>query len=220
MITHDAMNSILFLAASFLLGSIPFGVITGKLLKGIDIRDVGSGNIGTANAFRALGLWGGLLVFAGDVAKGFLPVHFACLATSGPLLEWLQVFSGIVAILGHNYSVFLRFKGGKGIATSLGVILALNWKIALLCLGIWGLIVLVTRYSSVGSLTGSFMLPILMALFKQPYPYIGFAVIACLFAFHAHRKNIRNLMEGKELKLTEKHQKKEQQLQENAVLQQ
>jgi glycerol-3-phosphate acyltransferase PlsY len=220
MITNEAIKSILFLLASFVLGSIPFGVITGKLLKGIDIRDVGSGNIGTANAFRALGLWGGLLVFAGDVAKGFLPVHFAYLVAGDPILEWLQVFSGIVAILGHNYSAFLKFKGGKGIATSLGVILALNWKIALMCLAIWGLIVVVTKYSSLGSLVGSFMLPILMAVFKQPYPYTGFAVIACLFAFHAHRKNIRNLMEGKELKLTEKHQRKDEPPQDGAAIQQ
>jgi len=195
---------VLFMMLAYLLGSIPFGIIFGKLFKGIDIRAHGSGNIGAANAFRALGPAGGVTVLLGDMAKGLIPVTCACYFATGELLYYLQVLSGITSILGHNYSVFLRFKGGKGIATSFGVIIALNWKIALICLVVWGLMVLITRYSSLGSLAGSFMLPVLMAVFKEPLPYTIFGIIACLFAFHAHRGNIKRLIEGKELKITEK----------------
>jgi acyl phosphate:glycerol-3-phosphate acyltransferase len=195
----------LYIALSYLLGSIPFGIIFGKLFKGIDIRTYGSGNIGAANAFRALGFWGGLTVLLGDVAKGALPVCLAHYFADGETVAYLKVFSGITAIVGHNYSVFLKFKGGKGIATSFGVIIALNWKIALICLGIWGFMVLVTRYSSVGSLTGSLALPILMGINREPLPVIAFGLFACLSAFHAHRENIRRLLTGKELKITEKN---------------
>jgi acyl phosphate:glycerol-3-phosphate acyltransferase len=193
-----------FLVLAYFLGSIPFGIIFGKLFKGIDIRSHGSGNIGAANAFRALGLWGGLTVLLGDMVKGLLPVICARYFASGETLPYLQVLSGIIAIVGHNYSLFLGFKGGKGIATSFGVILALNWVIALLCLVVWGLMVVITKYSSLGSLAGSFMLPVLMALFREPLPYLVFGIIACLFAFHAHRGNIKRLLEGKEMKITEK----------------
>jgi acyl phosphate:glycerol-3-phosphate acyltransferase len=194
----------LYIALSYVLGSIPFGIIFGKLFKGIDIRTYGSGNIGAANAFRALGFWGGLTVLLGDVAKGAIPVCCAHFFSAGDTLAYLKVLSGITAILGHNYSFFLRFKGGKGIATSFGVIVALNWKIAFICLGIWGLMVLITRYSSVGSLAGSLALPIMMGIYREPLPVIVFGLFACISAFHAHRENIKRLLAGKELKITEK----------------
>lgn len=206
----DVMSFILCAALVYLFGSIPFGLIIGKILKGIDIRESGSGNIGAANAFRALGPVGGTLVLLFDIGKGLLPVLLAPLciklfAVQGEALPLIKVVAGFAAIMGHNYSMFLKFKGGKGIATSLGVIFALDWKIALICFTIWLLMVLTTRYSSLGSLSGSLMLPILMIVFKDPAPYIVFSTLACISAFYSHRGNIKKLIQGKELKITEKH---------------
>lgn len=198
------MKFIVYVILSYIFGSIPFGIIIGRLFKGIDIRKFGSGNIGAANAFRALGFWGGLTVLLTDMSKGFIPVILAKYFVSGDLVYLLQVVSGIFSIIGHNYSIFLKFKGGKGIATSFGVLIALNWKIAFICFGIWALMVFITKYSSVGSLSGSLALPILMAVLKQPLPYTIFGLICCFFAFHAHRGNIKKLIEGKELKITDK----------------
>jgi acyl phosphate:glycerol-3-phosphate acyltransferase len=198
----------------YLLGAIPFGVIIGKSMKGIDIRDVGSGNIGTANAIRALGpFWGGL-VFLGDVAKGVIPV---LLATRIPawipgsipanLVPYSQVLSGFLAIIGHNKSVFLKFSGGKGIATSFGVFLALDWKAALLGLLLFGIVVGISKISSLGSLTGAISLPTLMIIFKDPIPLVVFAFIASALAFYMHRENIGRLMRGEERKITDKAEK-------------
>lgn len=202
------MNPVVLVAvytvAIYVFGSIPFGLLVGKLLKGIDIRELGSGNIGAANAFRALGPVGGVLVLLFDVSKGLLPVYVSQFLMQGESLYYLQVWSGFVAIMGHNFSLFLRFKGGKGIATSLGVIIALNWKVALICFGVWLLMVLITKYSSVGSLSGSLMFPVMMVILKQPVPYIVLGTAACLSAFYSHRGNLKKLLEGKELKITEK----------------
>ncbi|MDQ7822153.1 MAG: glycerol-3-phosphate 1-O-acyltransferase PlsY [Candidatus Eremiobacteraeota bacterium] len=199
------MSSLLLIILSYFYGSLPFGVFIGKKLKGIDIREFGSGNIGAANAFRTLGPAGGIAVLLCDMSKGILPVLLArFFAASDALVPLLQVIAGVTAILGHNYSIFLKFKGGKGIATSFGVIIALNWWIALMCFSVWGLMVLLTRYSSVGSLSGSLALPAFMVIFKQPVPFIAFGIISCAFAFYAHRGNIKKLLKGTELKITEK----------------
>jgi glycerol-3-phosphate acyltransferase PlsY len=185
----------------FFIGSIPFGVIVGKL-KGVDLRTIGSGNIGAANAFRALGWFGGILVLLGDVAKGCLCVYLAKYFVAAPQqLHLLQVLCGIAGILGHNYSFFLKFKGGKGIATSLGVLLFLDWQAALLGLLWWVVIVFLTRYPSLGSLTAALLIPIFMYLGQRPVEYLSFALLACVIAFYAHRANIVRLIKGKENKL-------------------
>jgi acyl phosphate:glycerol-3-phosphate acyltransferase len=195
----------------YFLGAIPFGVIIGKSMKGIDIRDVGSGNIGTANAIRALGpFWGGL-VFLGDVAKGVIPVILVTwMPTLIPgsipanLVPYSQVLSGFLSIIGHNNSIFLKFKGGKGIATSFGVFIALEWRAALLGLLLFGIVVGISKISSLGSLTGAISLPILMIVFKDPIPIVAFAFIASALAFYMHRENIGRLMRGEERKITDK----------------
>jgi glycerol-3-phosphate acyltransferase PlsY len=195
----------------YVLGSIPFGVIIGKGVKGVDLRQVGSGNIGTANAFRALGPFWGTMVFAGDVLKGVLPVLLAAslprwIPGSIPvsLQFWAQALAGFSAIIGHNYPVFLGFSGGKGIATSFGVFLVLEWKAALLSLLVWVVIILATRVSSLGSLLGALAVPSFMIYFKKPYPYALFAFITVAMAFYQHRGNIGRLLKGEERKITDK----------------
>lgn len=206
----------LLTAAGYLLGSIPFGVLIGKSIKGIDIRDVGSGNIGTANAIRALGpFWGGL-VFAGDFLKGALSAlivigtaHYYPNLLPTDLLNLLMCLTGLAAILGHNQSIFLGFKGGKGIATSFGVFLVLNWKAAIISFLLWLIFVIITKYSSLGSLAGSLALPISIYLLKSPVEHVIFAIIASVYAFYKHRENIKRLLKGEERKLgSEKDKKK------------
>ncbi|MEW6277235.1 MAG: glycerol-3-phosphate acyltransferase, partial [Candidatus Eremiobacterota bacterium] len=130
--------ALFLLILCYLIGSVPSGVVVARRLKGVDLRKVGSGNVGAANAYRALGARGGLLVLALDALKGVLAVFLAYMTLlPGFLLPIAKVVFGLTAIVGHNYSVFLRFKGGKGIATSFGVLLALSPKVAFLVLLLW-----------------------------------------------------------------------------------
>lgn len=205
---------------SYLSGSIPSGLIIGKKVKGIDIRKVGSGNIGTANAVRALGpLWGGT-VFISDVLKGVIPVVLAIYLPRwfpglfpGKTYFYAHAIVGLAAIIGHNYSAFLKLSGGKGIATSFGVFLVLDWRAALIGLLIWIVVVVITRFSSLGSLLGAISIPVVIALFRDPMEYIIFGVVAALLAIYKHRGNISRLIRGEERKITGrvgKNEKKQQ----------
>ena len=146
---------------AYLLGSIPTGFLVAKA-RGIDIRTVGSGNIGATNAFRILGKGQGLLVLFGDASKGWIAVQLAAplLAQmfAGAPENYLRITAGVSAILGHNYTCWLGFKGGKGIATTAGVLLALVPWALLIILGVWILLILLTRYVSVASIAASFVL--------------------------------------------------------------
>jgi len=192
------------LIISYVLGSIPFGILIGKHFKGIDITKIGSGNIGTANSFRALGPVFGSLVFLGDVGKGVLSCLIASSFVKEPVTPYAVILCGFLAILGHNNSIFLKFKGGKGIATSLGVIIFLDYKIALICFALWAVIVFITKYSSLGSIIGTICLPIFMYFFKKPLPYTVFTVIIAVFAVYKHKENIKRLLKGEELKINQK----------------
>ncbi|HEY4001778.1 MAG TPA: glycerol-3-phosphate 1-O-acyltransferase PlsY [Candidatus Xenobia bacterium] len=200
---------------AYLLGSFPTGLVLGKTWRKIDLREVGSGNIGAANAYRHLGPVGGAVVLVGDLLKGLLPV---LLVQRGPYAVhgdplaaalW-QVGLGMVAILGHNNSIFLGFKGGKGIATTLGVVIALNFKVALICFAVWALVMAMTRYASLASLCGAVTLPLAMfRLVPRGTPeerqallvYMAFALMASGLAFYKHRKNLIRLREGTEPRL-------------------
>ncbi len=205
---------IILAIVSYLIGSIPFGLIAGKYIKGIDIRTIGSGNIGTANAIRALGpFWGGM-VFLGDCLKGALPILAVILISKlmpgvipANLFLIAQVVCGFAAILGHNYSFLLGFTGGKGIATSFGAFVVLNWKVALLSFLIWVICIILTKMSSLGSLLGSLAVPVLLIVFKSPMEYIVFGFVACIFAFYKHRANIGRLLRGEERKINQKDEK-------------
>ena len=206
---------ILVTIAAYLVGSIPIGLILCKKIKGVDIRTIGSGNIGTANAIRALGpLWGGM-VFLGDCLKGAVPVlvimginKWAPGSIPQNLYYLSQVTVGFASIMGHNYSIFLGFTGGKGIATSFGVFVVLDWRAAVLSFLVWVICIAATKISSLGSLMGSLSLPILLLIFKAPIEYIAFSFIATAFAFYKHRENIGRLLRGEERKISDKPKEK------------
>lgn len=191
------MQAILLIGA-YLIGSVPVGLILTRLVLREDIRRHGSGNIGTINVYRLGGFGLAAAVLAADALKGALPVLAAGSMGLGPL--WM-VLVGMIAIAGHNWSVFLRFSGGKGVATSLGVLIALSPAVAGVCFLTWLAVVLLTGYSSVGSMAAAVLIPITMLFFRLPTEYVAFGVVAALFVVIRHRANIRRLLRGEELKI-------------------
>jgi len=195
---------LLICIAAFFLGAIPFGFLAGKL-QGKDIRTLGSGNIGATNAFRELGLKAGLTVFLLDAMKGFLPIFGATQAMPGLGDGW-RVGIGLAAILGHIYSPFVRFKGGKGAATALGVLIALSPVVALITFLVFVVVVSLTRYVSLGSILGAVAE---IAVFWLVIPSSSlflklFGTIAGLFVIVRHRANISRLLAGTESKVGQK----------------
>ncbi len=189
------------LALSYLIGAFPSGLLVVKAFLGVDIRQYGSGNVGTINVFRLGGVPLAVVVLAADVLKGLLAVELAQYLGLSPLLV---VAAGLLAITGHNWSVFLSFGGGKGVATTVGVLLGLAAGVGLLVAATWLLVVLLTRISSLGSMSGVALSPLYMWLLGQPPEFFWFAVIAAVFVVYRHKENIRRLLEGKELKINEK----------------
>ncbi|MHB0912984.1 MAG: glycerol-3-phosphate 1-O-acyltransferase PlsY [Armatimonadota bacterium] len=187
---------------AYVLGSIPVGLIVGKLWKGVDIRNYGSGNIGATNTLRALGPGPAAVVFSLDVVKGLVPVlavrHFV------PGAPTAAVIAGLVAILGHTFSVFLSFKGGKGVATSLGVIIGLDWRVACVGFALWVVVVGITKFVSLASIIAAASMPALMFAFHAPTPYKVFGIAAAAFVIAKHRSNIVRLAQGKEARWGEK----------------
>ncbi|MDH7481538.1 MAG: glycerol-3-phosphate 1-O-acyltransferase PlsY [Armatimonadota bacterium] len=202
------MDEAITLVASYLLGAVPFGLIIAKAWRGIDIRKVGSGNIGATNVYRTLGLAPGITVFIADVLKGLIPTVMAIRLFDQP---WVAVAAGLSAIIGHSLSVFLKFKGGKGVATSLGVAIGLAPLIALIAFGIWVAIVLVTRYVSVASIIAVLSVPPLMWAFGKPLEYKLFALLVAIFVVVKHRSNIIRLIQGRELRFVKHNEKTEEQ---------
>ena len=185
----------------YLIGAIPTGLIVVRLLSGEDIRRHGSGNIGTVNVLRVAGTGTAVVVLAVDILKGMVPVM---LAVRMGLPSWTVVAGGLAAIAGHNWSVFLKFQGGKGIATSFGVLLALSWPAAAVAGAVWVVAVAITRYSSLGSLLAMVSVPLSLRWLRQPDAYVSFGIIAALFAVYRHRANIRRLVTGTELHITDR----------------
>lgn len=197
----------LLLAGSYLLGSIPFGLWLVKKWKGVDIRTVGSGNIGSTNVGRVTGPLGYAIVFAFDVCKGLVPPLIALYALH--LSAGWQVAGALCAIIGHNYSVFLGGKGGKGIATSLGALLGVMPLVGIAALGIFLLELLTLRWVSLGSILAALSLPFLTLWLYPDDPYrFAFALAACLLAVYKHRANIQRLRAGIEPKVCMPWQKK------------
>jgi len=198
----DKVPAAVFLVVSYLAGAIPFGLFFGRTMGGVDVRKVGSGNIGATNVLRGAGKTAALLTLLADSIKGFIPVLLAARIFSD---DTVTALSGIAAIMGHNFPVYLRFKGGKGVATSFGVVLAVAPWTGLVCLLTWGAAAAVWRYSSLSAL-------IAFAL----YPMITFAVnggsrplrLLSLFVFglmyFRHRDNIKRLLAGAEPKIGQK----------------
>lgn len=186
----DVVLALALVIVGYLMGSIPFGVLIGRWFWGTDVRDYGSGNIGTTNVFRVLGAKAGILVLAFDMGKGFLPTFVASLL----LPPWVAVVVGLVTLLGHTYSVFLRGNGGKGVATGAGVILALMPVVFLVLLLVWVVVVLTTRIVSLASILAAIAFCVATFVTDQPVSYRVAAVIATLVVIWAHRGNIRRIM--------------------------
>ncbi len=189
--------AIFIIVMAYLIGSIPFSYIIPKILGAIDIREHGSGNTGTTNVIRTLGLKVGILAFIGDFFKGIIPslIGLHLMGLTGGIL------GAAFAVIGHCYSVWLGFKGGKGIATSAGVLLILFPKVLLVLLFVQFGIIFLTRYMSLASLTSAILLPLLTWLMGYPLPLVGFGLGLGLFVIYKHRANINRLVHGEENKL-------------------
>ena len=190
---------------SYLLGNISTSYIVAKRLAGVDIRTQGSGNAGSTNVLRTLGKKAGALTFIGDVLKGFLAVLIARLMAYGMNMDQSTcAYLAVVAVvLGHNYPVFLGFKGEKGVATSLGSMLGMNPVIALTCLGFFIIIVAITKYVSLGSILGIGLSPIIMLINHNTKGILVTLFLAISVAI-THKENIKRLLNGTERKIGEK----------------
>lgn len=196
----ELINIIKLITLAYFLGSIPFAFIFGKIFKNIDIRKEGSGNIGASNAFRVLGVKIGILVMFFDIFKGFLPVY---ITKNYNYNEYILFTIGFFAIIGHMFPIFLKFKGGKGVATTAGVFLAITPKSTILCIALWSILALITKIASISSITVSILFPILVYyLDKSSQLTIIISILLSSFIIIMHHKNIKNLILGKELKLT------------------
>jgi len=197
------------IAIGYLLGSFPSGYVVGRL-KGIDVRQWGSGRIGGTNVLRSVGPWAAILAVLSDVAKGVVAVFVARALVGSPSAE---VLAGLAAILGHDFSIFLRFSGGRGVATTMGALGALYLP-APLILGLLGLsVIAVSRYASLGSLTMATLMPFAMlylVLFAdKPAWYLVYGLAAGILIVVLHRGNIQRLLAGTERKIGERGEKRE-----------
>jgi glycerol-3-phosphate acyltransferase PlsY len=196
---------ILTAVLSYLLGSIPTGFLVGKA-KGIDIRAIGSGNIGATNVFRYLGIAAGILVLLVDALKGWLAVFLLTklvlrvlgLSADASYREWLEITAGFSVILGHNFTCWLHFKGGKGIATSAGVLLALVPYSLLIIFLVWIVVVSLTRFVSLASICASFTLPFATWLTGGTTTMIAINAAMTILAIYKHKSNIQRLLQGTE----------------------
>ena len=195
---------------AFLLGSIPFGMLLARA-KGVDIRTVGSGNIGATNVVRALGPKVGLAVFVLDVLKGTIPALIAKQVVQAPVgavqIQTISMLMGVVAILGHMFSPFIGFKGGKGVATGFGAALGAIPGAALVGLAVISLTVALTRYVSLGSILAAISVPIVsMLVFRDSLQLLPILLVMAAFIIWKHRANIERLRNGTESKFAFKKQ--------------
>ncbi len=221
------MVSLLVVCAilGYLLGSIPTGYWVGRGIGGIDIREHGSGSMGATNILRTLGKGPALLVLAVDLGKGMAAVGLAHLIAqrgingfleagiqTGGLADigvdqlepWMVVVAGFLAVVGHSRPIWLGFKGGKSVATSLGILLAMAWPVALSILGVWGMGLAISRIVSFSSVLAAVAAPILMWSFHQPLAYGLFALAGGLYILGTHRRNIERLLAGTEPRIGKK----------------
>jgi len=192
------MIKLLFLIVfGYLLGSVPFSYLIPKA-KGIDIRKVGSGNVGGTNVIRAMGLKFGLLASILDLSKAIIPVY---LATRFLLFDWQIALVAITPVLGHIFPVWLGFKGGKGVSSTIGVLLVLlGWKHFLILILIWVIVIVIFQIMSVASLLMLSLLPLFLAYFSYPMPYYFLVIALAVLIWWAHRENLQRIKEGVEPK--------------------
>lgn len=197
---------------AYLIGSINFSIIISKKMAGFDIREKGSGNAGTTNMLRAVGKKAAIITLVCDILKGIISIIIAILA--GKIIKNLDKallvqLAGIFVIIGHTFPVFFKFKGGKGIATSLGVLLMINWQIGLICLVFALVLIALTKMVSVGSIAAGILFPVLVIFINQNYivessnwSYLIFSIIIALLVIFNHRANVQRILKGTENKLS------------------
>ena len=198
---------------SYLLGSIPTAYILGRLRKGIDIRRFGSGNVGATNALRVLGPAWGIIVLILDIMKGIIPVIFLAnyfLNYGDNSAIVLRMLFGVACICGHNWTIFLRFRGGKGVATTLGVLVGIGIEvnemrlILLLLILVWLIVFLIFRIVSLASVLSAISLPIFIYILHQPKELFILSIVLSLFIIIRHKKNIQDFIQGRERPLAPK----------------
>ena len=194
------VRNVSFVAFAYFLGSVPFGILVARLLDpGVDLRAVGSGNIGATNVARAVGKAGGILTLALDLGKGIFAMSLANVFLEGRVDLWLATV-GAAVFLGHVFPVYLNFRGGKGVATALGIILFLSPVTAFILVVLFSLVVYFSRYVSLGSLCAALALPPLMALLATSRHYVTLSLGMTFLVFFTHRSNISLLVAGEEKK--------------------
>ena len=201
--------TILIIFTSYLLGSIPTGFLIGKYLKNIDLRTIGSGSTGATNVLRNVGKWPALFVFIFDVGKGFVAVTIAKEFANQGLIDLnqglIEVLAGISAISGHIWSIWLKGKGGKAVATGLGMFLALSWPVGLTSLGIFLLVLAKSKFVSLSSISAAVLLPVFMFFYIGNFinSYFFISLIVSLLVVWKHRTNITRLLNGEESKINQ-----------------
>ena len=191
------MNPALFVIAAYLLGAFPTSYVIARYAKGIDLRQHGSGNLGATNSYRVLGWRAATPVFIVDILKGWAPTLFFPLWDGRAAPEWALAY-GAAAIIGHMFSIYVGFKGGKGVATSAGVFLALAPVAIGIAILVWALLLYLTGYVSLASLVAALLVPALVYFTVGAGPTLALAVVLALIVIYAHRANIRRLTRGQE----------------------
>lgn len=194
------MQYIIIIIIAYLLGSIPMAYLMAKWTKNIDIRQYGSGNVGFTNALRTIGKGPAFIVLFGDIGKGLIAALMGKYY-GGPVLG---ILAGVAVLVGHNYPIFLRFKGGKGAASGIGVVFALIPEVALLAVLVWVITTFITRYVSLATILGAITVPVAATLLNKELEYILFGIFAAIFVIYKHRSNITRLLNGTEYKIGEK----------------
>ena len=191
---------------AYFIGSISFSVIFSRKFAGFDVRDKGSGNAGTTNVLRTVGKKVAALTLLCDILKGVIAIVIAIIASkiwTDINAELLKYLAGFFAIIGHTFTIFFEFRGGKGVATSLGVLITLNWKIGLICLVFAIILIALTRMVSVGSIMSAILFPVLIVFMgNAKFESIVISVLIALLVVFNHRSNIKRLKNGTENKLS------------------
>lgn len=203
---------IIIAVIAYAIGSINFSVLISKKIAGFDVREKGSGNAGSTNVLRAVGVKAAVITLICDILKGIVAILIAVLIgnivgnTDRALL--VQI-AGILVVIGHTFPIFFQFKGGKGVATSLGVLLITNWKIGLICLTFALVIIIITKMVSMGSMGAAILFPVLTIFIGDSFivpatgfKYLIFSIILAVFVIFNHRENIKRIMNGTENKLS------------------
>jgi glycerol-3-phosphate acyltransferase PlsY len=193
------MRIVVYLILSYLIGAIPFAYIISKVFKNIDIRKHGSGNPGATNVYRTVSKPLGILTFVCDALKGFVPVFFVTLINPSSYLIVLLV--ALVTILGHIYTVFLNFKGGKGVATGFGIFLAINPIATLICLAVFAIILALSKYVALASIFAAITLPISLFLLDATKEVLFFSIFIAGIVIFRHISNIKRILNGTENKI-------------------